>query len=104
MTFELSTGQLHLKQQFSLKACETFKQCIGNAHSWKYVRKGVVMVWWAVAAKGGKKNCLLRHESVIAHRHTPKMILSSAIFSTPKSGKIIQVFKEFDNNTHLQHT
>ena len=31
--------------------------------------------------------CLLRCASVIAHHHTPKMILRSAIFSTPKSGK-----------------
>ena len=31
--------------------------------------------------------CLLRRASGIAHHHTPKMVLRSVIFSTPKSGK-----------------
>ena len=35
------------------------------------------------------KPCLLRRASVIAHHHTLKMVFRSAIFSTPKSGRII---------------
>ena len=31
--------------------------------------------------------CFLRCASTIAHHHTPKMVLRSVIFSTPKSGK-----------------
>ena len=33
--------------------------------------------------------CLLKCANAIAHYHTPRMALRSAIFSTPKSGKII---------------
>ena len=43
--------------------------------------------------------CLLRRTSVIAHHYTAKMVLRSAIFSTPKSGKIICSWIQ---NTHLQ--
>ena len=45
--------------------------------------------------------CLLRCASVIAHHHTPILVLKSAIFSTPKSGKIIH---NKIQNSHLQHT
>ena len=38
---------------------------------------------------------------MIAHHHTPRMVLRSAIFNTPKSGKIIHNWIQI---AHLQHT
>ena len=37
--------------------------------------------------------CLLRGGSAIAHHQTPKMVWRDAIFSTPKSGKIVHNYK-----------
>ena len=45
--------------------------------------------------------CLFRCASWIAQHYTPKMILKSAIFSTPKSGKILH---NKIQNANLQHT
>ena len=43
--------------------------------------------------------CLLRHASVIAHYHTPKMVSRSEIFRTPKSGKVMHLYK-YKMHTH----
>ena len=47
------------------------------------------------------RHCLLRRASAIAHDHTPKIVLRSAIFSTPKSGKIKQNITKCTPTAHL---
>ena len=43
---------------------------------------------WITASPSWFNPCLLRRASAIAHHHTPKMVLRSVIFSTPKSCSI----------------
>ena len=48
------------------------------------------------------RSCLLRRASAIVHHHTPKMVLRSAIFSTPEKNHT-QLDTKYTPTAHLNN-
>ena len=63
----------------------------------------VYLHFYEICTSSCIRPCLLRCASATAHHHTPKIVLRSVIFSTPKSGKIIHNYIQIHTYSTLEY-